>query len=189
MGLLAGIISLIHLPSSVFFFMIWITLSTFRAFQWREWVVPLFGFVFPWMLVCTWYFWQDGLSNLFTQIIPQTLDVTMSLPTKAYLPYAIALGVFALPALWGHLISSSAEVLRVGKSMMIMSWIVMLTAIMFLITARDTSTFYFLALPLSVMFANRFLSLNRVWIAEIAFIILLVLQCYGHFAKLFNILV
>jgi hypothetical protein len=62
-GLIAGISTLFFYPSIVFLLIIFYALITFRFFRWREWVIPVIGFLTPFLFAATWFFWFDQLTN------------------------------------------------------------------------------------------------------------------------------
>lgn len=182
LGLLVGLMGLFFLPSLLFFILIWISLVIFRPFNWREWLVPVLGLGFPWLMVGTWFFITDGLGDFLQQTLPATLASFETPKSPVYFYYWIALGLFLLPASLEFLREMTAGTVRINKALSILLWAVVLTLASLFIFHRDLNILYFLVFPLSIILGNFFLSLRRFWVAEIMLALLLVFQIYAHFA-------
>jgi hypothetical protein len=68
-GLLAGLASLLFFPSLVFIVFIFVSLMVFQQYKWREWVVPVIGFVTPWIFFVAYLFLFEGLQDWFNALI------------------------------------------------------------------------------------------------------------------------
>jgi len=64
-GLLIAISSFFYFPSIVFILFVWLTFIEYRLYNWREWVILLFGFITPYLLLWTYFFWMDELTQAF----------------------------------------------------------------------------------------------------------------------------
>lgn len=181
-GLLAGLMTLAYLPSALMFFLVWTALAVFRPFNWREWIVALMGWSFPLLMVLAWYFYFDGLGDLFMVIIPNALKGQL-LDIYPYRFYLIGLGLLALPALWTFLGSMNMAGVKVNKMLSLLLWQSLFALIAWVLTGMAVGSLYFLCFPLAVMISNYLLSLRRKWIAELSLILLVIFLLYGHFSQ------
>lgn len=84
MGFLIGLSSLLYFPAIAFLPFIFVSLLVYQLFRWREWIVPIIGFIAPYLIVVAWYFWFDRLDDkyhfflsLFDFEIPVYQDLTV----------------------------------------------------------------------------------------------------------------
>ncbi len=68
-GFLAGLASLLYFPAISFMLFIVLSLMVFQLFRWREWVIPVLGFLAPYLLIATWYFWLGQLEEKLRLLI------------------------------------------------------------------------------------------------------------------------
>lgn len=180
-GLLVGMMSLFYLPAAVFFILVWIALLTFRPFNWREWMVPIFGLIFPWMLILTLYFVFDSLGDLFLGVIPDSLE-GMSLEVAGYMFYPIVLGLTLIPALLAYINKMNTGAVKTNKMLLLIFWLSALVVVAWVVAGRQHGAAYFMCFPLAIMLSNYYLGLKRKWVAELLFLLLLVLQLYERFS-------
>jgi len=60
-GLFLGIASLFYFPIVFLLPVLLISLIVLRPFIWREWLIAILGFMFPYIYVIIFYFWNDSL--------------------------------------------------------------------------------------------------------------------------------
>ena len=65
-GFYIGISSLFYFPSIVFVLFVWLTFIVYRLYSWRDWVILVFGFLTPYVLLWTYFFWTDELAAAFS---------------------------------------------------------------------------------------------------------------------------
>lgn len=180
-GLVVGVMSLFYLPAAVFFLLIWIALIVFRPFNWREWLVPVFGLVFPWIIILTLYFVFDSLGILFIDEIPMSFE-RGNMDIAGYKLYPLALGITLLPALWVFMGRMNSGSVRMNKMLTLIFWMSVLVVGAWLISGRQHGAAYFLCFPLAIVISNYYLALRRKWIAEVLFLLLLGMQLYERFS-------
>ncbi len=180
-GLLVGVMSFFYLSAAPFFILIWVALATFRPFNWREWLVPVFGLIFPWMIILTMYFVFDGLGELFQVVIPESFE-KVDLHLGNYKFYLVALGVSFLPAMWLFLGALNGATVRVSKMLNLIFWMSLLVVGVWLLSGMQYGAAYFLCFPLAIVLSNHYLAIRRKWIAELLFLVLLILQYYERFS-------
>lgn len=62
---LVAVSSFFYFPSIAFLLFIWLTFFIYRLYSWREWVIVLLGFLTPYILLWTYFFWTDDLAKAF----------------------------------------------------------------------------------------------------------------------------
>ena len=66
-GFSISIASLFYLPTLILVFFMVVALATTRIFDWREWVVSLFGVFIPYFLIGTYFFWFNEFNEFIFQ--------------------------------------------------------------------------------------------------------------------------
>ena len=66
-GMIIGLGTLVYFPFMAMMVMIFLALLLFRAFNWREWIAGLIGFLTIFFFLAVFYYWNDNLS-MFYQI-------------------------------------------------------------------------------------------------------------------------
>jgi len=175
-GLFASIASLFYFPSVIFFFLIWTGFVLLRAFNWREWVISFLGFIIPWLMMLTYYFWFDKLEVFFSLHISSSFSADyfdFGKPDHAVLIFVFT-GLLFFPAFMSFLNALSSGKIRTNKFFMLFTWFLFFAVVSaFIFPVGAYAHFTFVAIPLAVIFANWFLSLKKAWIAESLFLILL----------------
>jgi len=100
MGFLVGVSSLLYFPTIAFLPFIFVSLLVYQLFRWREWIVPMIGFVTPYLIVAAWYFWFDQLGDKFQYFLllfDFEIPVYQDVSTKNIMVW----GLFALLVLLG----------------------------------------------------------------------------------------
>lgn len=66
-GLIIGVGTLVYFPFIAMLIMVFIALLLYRAFNWREWVAGVLGFLTVFFFLAVFYYWTDNL-GVFYQI-------------------------------------------------------------------------------------------------------------------------
>ena len=187
LGFLVALAGLFYFPSVLFILFALIGLAIMRPFNYREWVIVPIGFLSPFLLVFTFYYWNDKADILFADVAnlhPTGWLVRTALEhTDKYTLGAIALCtvgcLFLLP---GSLYSSLIQVRKYANALVV--FIVLVFVAVALEQTIHLSHLVLLALPLSVITAMVFMQIKRNWLAEVMHIILILLVLAGQFLYL-----
>ncbi len=175
-GLFASVASLFYFPSVIFFLLIWTGFVLLRAFNWREWVISFLGFIIPWLMILTYYFWFDRLNDFFSVHFGSSFSASyfdFGKPQHAELIFVFT-GLLFFPAFLGFLHALSSGKVRTNKFFLLFTWFLFFVVVSaFIFPVNAYAHFTLAALPLAVIFGNWFLSLKKAWIAESLFLILL----------------
>jgi hypothetical protein len=175
-GLFASIASLFYFPAAVFFLLVWVGFVVLRAFNWREWLIAFLGFIIPWLMVLTYYFFFDRLDYFFTNQITSGFSASyfdFGKPDNAVLIYVFS-GLLFFPAMMNFVKMMSSGKIKVNKFLLLFMWFLFFAVVSgFIFPVASYTHFTLAAIPLAVIFSNWFLSLKKTWIAESLFLILL----------------
>lgn len=183
-GLFIGIASLFYWPCLFLFPLIWASLYILRPFEWQEWVASFAGVFLPFLFFGAILYWFDMLSfNSIKAILEPFYKVQFS---TAYNGTYIILFIILLVILLASLLrffqdlSTFAKV-RTKKFLAIIVWFFLFAGLSYLISVKRTMiSLSFLAIPLSVIISNYFLSLKNQLLAEMVFLLLLAAVIYNQ---------
>ncbi len=170
-GFYLGIATLFHLPSSIFLFWVSVGLGVFRSTSFRQHLLVLFGFAFPILLLCLYFFWNDSLIDFIVQYFN-----SISFAPKFYLSVQDFIVILAFPTLF--LVLSVLNMFS-GRSLtnyqsycrqMMIFWLV--ASVFSLLLCKYWLPFQFvLFLPALAFFGTYYLfSIQRRWISELLFL-------------------
>jgi len=187
-GLFAAIASLFYFPAVIFLLLVYAGLIILRPFIWREWVIAFSGFVIPWLMVFTYFFWFNRLGIFFSDELGSFFSspyFEYGKPEHAILILAF-IGMFSIPAGLNFLKMLTGGKVKTNKFFLLFTWFLFLAILSgFVFPVASYSHFSLAALPLSVIFSMWFFSLKKSWIAESLFIILLGAFVYAEVMLLF----
>ncbi|MBN8701455.1 MAG: hypothetical protein J0M08_00155 [Bacteroidetes bacterium] len=63
-SLLFGIATLFDFSSVTLVLFVWISIAIIRPFNWQEWVIPVIGFIIPYLFLGVYFFWIDRIDYL-----------------------------------------------------------------------------------------------------------------------------
>jgi hypothetical protein len=183
-GLFIGLASLFYWPCLLLFPLTLTALFILRPFEWREWMVSFIGVALPFLFFGTILFWFDMLSvNSIIAILEPFYKVQFSTAYNGtYIILTAILAVIALASLWrfSRDLNTFAK-LRTRKFLAIIVWFFLFGVVSYLMASKRTMIgLSFLAVPLSVIISNYFLSLKNQIIAELMFLLLLAAVIYNQ---------
>jgi hypothetical protein len=183
-GFFIGIAALFYWPSLFLFPLIWAALILLRSFDWRDWLASLLGVILPFLFFGTVLYWFDMLSIASVySIIEPFYKVQFSAVYNS--TYIILFGILTFIII-ASLIKFSSDLstfakLRTRKFLMLFVWFFLFALLSYFVSVKRTMiSLSFLAIPLSVIFSNYFLSLKNQLITELMFIVLLIAVIYNQ---------
>ncbi|GIV34347.1 MAG: hypothetical protein KatS3mg031_1882 [Chitinophagales bacterium] len=183
-GLLIALAALFYRPAVVLMLLLIIALLSMRAFNWREWLIGLMGFLTPFFLVATLFFLTGDLDLFLFQYIAGNVfeGHNLILPVSfASIPgvYTLLLLLAAVITFFTHFLKSP---IQVRKFISIILWAALLLAAGILLSERPAlQHFVLLAVPLSVMLSYFLLNLRRKLIADVLHLLWVVIVVIFHF--------
>lgn len=183
-GLFIGIACLFYWPCFFLFPLIWAGLFVLRPFQWREWMASILGLILPFLFFGAILYWFNMLSyNSMKAVLEPFYKVEFS---TAYNGTYIILFIILVVILLASLLRFSQDLntfakVRTRKFLAIIVWFFLFAGLSYLVSVKRTMiSLSFLAIPLSVILSNYFLSLKNQFLAELIFLLLLAAVIYNQ---------
>ena len=172
MGFLIGIASLFYKPAFLLIILLFVGLAVMRSFNWREWVIGLFGFLTIYFLTGTCLFMVDNLDS-FVQSHIVTETPAAANRSQTGLSLSVVIGYTGVLATGGALIflfNFLKSPVQARKFLLLMGWAALLLALSSLFVSRvSLQHFVLLSVPLSIVICYLFMNIRRVKIADWAY--------------------
>jgi hypothetical protein len=183
-GVFIGIASLFYWPCLFLFPLTMASLFVLRPFNMREWTVSFIGVLLPFLFYGSVLFWLDMLSvNSIKSILEPLYSVQFSTAYNGtYIILTAILAIIIIASLWRFSRDlNNFSKLRARKFLAIIVWFFLFAALSYLVASKNTMIgLSFLAIPLSVIISNYFLSLKNQLLAELVFLLLLAAVIYNQ---------
>lgn len=183
-GVFIGLASLFYWPCLFLFPLTMASLFVLRPFNIREWAVSFLGVLLPFVFFGVVLFWLDMLSvNSIKSILEPLYRVQFSTAYNGtYIILTAILAIILIASLWRFSSDlNNFSNLRARKFLAIIVWFFLFAALSYLVASKNSMIgLSFLAIPLSVIISNYFLSLKNQLLAELVFLLLLVAVIYNQ---------
>ena len=190
-GFLIAIAALFYFPCVLLLVFAYIGLATVRSFNYREWTIVLLGFLSPFIIAFTFYYWNNQGDLFFTHVanIQPTgwlLRTPLELVDKIMIGALVLCTGACLVFLPASLYSSLIQVRKFANILVVLMLFV-LAALLLQQTMR-LNHLVLLALPLGVIAAIVFAQIKNKVVAEVIHLILILLVLAGQFLPMLNII-
>jgi len=185
-GLLISIGSLFYMNLLFFFPVTWISIFIIhKQLKWRDFVLPVLGFMLPWLFTFTGYFFVNRVSDLLVilqnNIISENNLLRGNIPLQVYWGFLVFI----------TLISSFFLLLRYGekrissrKFFQVFFFVFLIPIILIIVVpAVSSEIFLILAIPLSFLISNYLIFMKRKFWGEIVVYLLLAGVIYLQFIQ------
>jgi len=180
-GMLIAVGTLIYFPFILLLLMLWLSLLMYRAFNWREWIAGVFGFLAIFLFVAVYYYWNDHLDRFFdiwhplTNKFPSNLQININ-DYLVLIPLSITM-VLAAIQLRDNFFRSFISTRKAFQMLFFMFLVCMLS----FYTKRGVTVAHFLlGVPSgAVLLAYYFQVAKKRWFYETLFVILII--CIQYF--------
>lgn len=181
-SLLVGVASLFYFPAILMLFLIWATFIIIRPFEWRNYVISLFGPLVVSLWLGAYYFLTDQLPLLLTKYASfNNYFEQLNISGFSYVVLSVLI-IIALVAFSSLLKGLSKNTVRVKNLLRVISIYFILTLLTILLTNQDYfSTYIFVLVSFAVYTANYFDYLKRNWIGNALIILLIILVLYNNY--------
>ena len=170
MGFLIGIASLFYRPASVLIILLFVALIIMRAFNWKEWVIGLSGFITIFFLTGTFYFMADKLPSFLAEFLLSPTIIPRNHFTTGLSLYAVVgvTGILGFFASLSFLLNYLKSAVLARKFLVLAVWSFGLMALSCFFTGKVTlHNFVILSVPLSIVICYFFMNMKRARIANI----------------------
>ena len=168
-GFAVGMASLFYFPTIIFLGLIWIGFFILRAFNWREWVIPVLGCFVPYFFAFTYFYWMDDLPGLFKNMwIPVNLENSWTGFTLAEKTVIGITGLLLIVSVSGFMKKISSGNIAKQKYFLIILWyiaLVIVSAIVFPISI--ISHLFLLVMPVSLIITSYLDTIKKNWYLEL----------------------
>lgn len=182
LGMITAVGSLIYFPFIVMFPLIWVTVTIFRPFNWREWVAALVGFITIWFFVGTLYYLNGALNRAFSTI-PLIITFHTSFKVTIYdfivlLPLAVIL-VLSVFSLQKRMYRSNVFI---RKSFLVSIFLFVFGMMGFSVNRDyDLSHFLLAVPPVSIIMSYFFVDASKRWFYETMYLLFAFTLLYFQF--------
>jgi len=175
-GMLIALGALIYFPFIVLLIMLWLSLLLYRAFNWREWVAGLIGFLTIFFFIAVFYYWNDNI-NQFFQIWKPLANTFPSVLKIKYDDYLVLLPVTVIMVLAALQLRENffRSFISTRKAFQMLFFMFVVTIISFY-TKPDFRVYHFLLSvpPGAVLLAYYFCNAKKRWFYESLFALLVI---------------
>jgi len=183
-GLFIGIASLFYWPCLFLFPLIWASLVLIRPFNLKEWITSLLGVGFPFLVFALFLFWFDLFTPDSIRAVFEPLyrvQFTAVFNETYVILFAILLFIILASVYTFFKEFRTFAKIKTRKFLFLLVAFFLFAALSYLVSVKTTMvSLSFLAVPLSVLFSNYFVSIKRQIFAEILFILLLAAVVYNQ---------
>ncbi len=179
-GFFISLASFFYLPAIYLLVFVWFSFIIYSLYQWREWLISIIGLITPYLFLWVWFFWNDELDIAFENYQSFVLSFSgfhYSLPI-GFLNYTIeiVIALFFLWALFKVLARLDEKPITIRKRYWAIFWMFFITFINFFIAGDFfNATQAFLMIPMTIFVSVALLEVNRKWVIELIFGLLVVL--------------
>ena len=188
-GFLIAIAGLFYINANFLLLFVFISLIFLRGFNWREWIAVIIGFMMPYFFTSFLYYYTDNWDSL--QIIGNMItnyhSPKLIWPLSYYIFTAIlfligSISIFKLSTTYSNNKISTRNYFSLFTILLI------ILLLIFLISPfASIELIVIIAIPLSYLMANYYLSRANRWIQEISFLLLLLSFIFFYVQKYFEI--
>ena len=189
-GFLVAIAALFYFPSILFLLFAYIGVGTMRAFSYRDWIIILLGFISPYIVVFTWYFWFDKTPVMLSELAnihghAWLTGIALKPSDWMLLGALLLLTAMALALLPGALYSSLIQVRKFSTSLITLLFLIILA--FGLQQSAHLSHWVLVSLPLAIIFSMVLMQIKNKWVSEVMHLILILLVLAGQYLPVLNI--
>lgn len=185
-GFLIAIGSFFYFPTIGFMLLIWLIFILYRLYNWREWVILFLGFITPYILLWTYYFWNDQLIQVFQTysqyFTPKAIfEFQANITVLNYIIIAFILVLF-LRALVSQAIHIQENVISVRKRFWAVVLFLILSVLSFLFSGK-LALFHlvFIQISLALIIQGWLFRIKKILIPEILLGILIMLILINNY--------
>ncbi|MFT4759227.1 MAG: hypothetical protein ACI9XO_000196 [Paraglaciecola sp.] len=162
------------------FFTLWglVCLSVLRASKLKEWLMIISGFLLPYLLIGTYFFWFDQFGEFWTQQVSQNLSFlsfngNSDITTTTKLVCFSLLILFALGSAGMYNFKKN---IQIQKKITVLYWLLFFAGITVLFQTNVTiAHFQIIAVPIGIFLAMSFSNMTSRWAESFHFLLLVLI--------------
>ncbi|WP_256010736.1 DUF6427 family protein [Desertivirga xinjiangensis] len=182
-GMIIGFGTLIYFPFIVMIPLLWVALTIFRPFDWREWISGIIGFITIYFFLGVGYYLLGSFDKFYQLEVPLAATFPGLFNIKLYdyivlAPLAVIL-ILSCISLQSKLKRSSVHV---RKAYLIMLIVAVFAVLSFYIKPEYHVYHFMLAVPpIAVFMSHYFMNATKAWFFESLYVVLLGSIVYFQF--------
>lgn len=167
--------SMFYLPSAGYLLILWISFINYGLYKWREWIIPITGFIWPYLILFSIYYFTNNSTPALIEYNAFLSDIAPSFPETSW-QYLVSSSVIVLVLIssFFHIISTIGEkIISIRKKYSVI--IIFLFLILFISIFSNTyshTQIYSIGIPLSIIFSNYILENKKMLYIESLIILL-----------------
>jgi len=115
-GIYVSISSLFYLPSAITLIFVYLSLIVYTTYKWREWVIPLMGFLLPYLYVFLYYYFINDIRSIENIFSSFKFTPHLFLPENKYqIIYYIFIVIITLIGIFSLLNHISEGIIKIRK--------------------------------------------------------------------------
>lgn len=183
-GLIIGLASLFYLPIIIFIFFFGSALILLRPFSWRDWITGIFGILLPLFFTFCYFFLTNHIMLLYEKIVLSGINRPVGLTDIFQKEYVFSI-ILILFIVGSAIAKQQANFYKNVTKTRLNHLVILLFAITGIVTSLFTDTpmiyrFYILTIPLSIWGGYYFLSMKKLWLAELIMLLLISSWVYNY---------
>jgi hypothetical protein len=175
-GVLAGLATLIYLPSVLFILFLLVALIILRPFNGREWAILFSGSALPFIYSGFYFFMKDSWHGVTAHYVVQPVinkNWFLKLGSADYAVFGMVVIIF-LGALYRYVAGAGTSTMKTKKSISVISWMGIFSALTVLPAQYfHSSSFLFLLAPLTMFATNYFIAMRKPVTRELVYVLLI----------------
>ncbi|GAA4903156.1 DUF6427 family protein [Mucilaginibacter defluvii] len=183
LGLIVALGSLIYLPFSWIFLVVFIAIIIFRPFNWREWAAVIIGYATVFFFLAVVYFYNDRLNRFSSIWLPLGGKFPTSISINNY-TYVLLVPVAVILVLSVYKLQQGffKSYVHIRKSFQLLVAYFLVAGLAFYVkTEFQLNHFLLCAIPVAITFAYYFLHATSRWFYETLYLLLVAGIIYFQF--------
>ncbi len=175
-GMLVAIGTLIYFPFAGVFPLIWIALTIFRPFDWREWIAAIVGFFTIYFFLGVAYYLRGAIEDFYAIDVPLATTFPKQFHIDLYdyivlIPLLLIM-ILSVSSLQKKLYRSNVHI---RKSYLTLFFVLVFAFLSYYIKQEYRMYHFILAVPAAAVFMGHyFMNASRKWFYESLYILLLI---------------
>lgn len=174
LGMITAIATIFYFPFVFYILILWVALLIFRAFNWREWVAVILGYLTIVFFLAVYYYWNDRLSYFFGMWKPLTeaFPVFIKIQPMDYIvlfPVVLGLALGAIQLRENFFRSY----IQVRKTFMLLFYVFIFSVLAFYVkTEYNINHFILCIIPVATLLSYYFIHATKKWFYESIYLII-----------------
>jgi len=167
-GFAISVASLFYLPTLILVIFLIVALATTRIFNWREWIVSLFGVLIPYFLIGTYFFWFDQFNSfVFEHFVSISSNQVLAINKLELVVKLLILLFIIMVTMFFFQVQFLKTIVQTRKYLTLSVYLLAISVMAFLLIRHFSFEPVSLSLiPISIFFSYTIFKLNNTLTAE-----------------------